>query len=344
MKEYKNIEEKVPLSGLSTFKVGGHASYLLRVTSCDEIKEAVLFAKEKSLPVMFLGGGSNILFGDSGFNGLILKIDIKGIRAEEQKGGREEVLVTVGAGEGWDAFVAWTLAHGYFGLENLSAIPGTVGAAPIQNIGAYGVEAKDSIESVEVFDTESLEFKVLSNKECKFGYRSSIFKTPEGKSLVVTGATFRLSKLAEPKIGYKDLALYFKDKGIPTALEVRDAVTHIRGRKFPDLDTYGTAGSFWKNIICEASVAESLKAKYPDLPVYDAADGKKKLSTAFILDKVCGLREYRVGNVGLFAAQTLVVTNYGGATAEEIKNFIAKVKLIVKEKTGIVLEEEVVVL
>ncbi len=335
----KNIEEKVPLSGLSTFKVGGEASYLYRVSDEGELKAAIAYAKQENLPILILGGGSNMLFSEEGFKGLVIKLEMKGIKAEEEDGC---VLVNTKAGEEWDAFVAWTLERGYFGLENLSAIPGTVGAAPIQNIGAYGVEAKDYIKSVEVFDTETNSFKELSAAECRFGYRTSLFKLNEGKNYIVTGVVWRLSKTPDIKISYKDLTKYFEGKELPTPLEVRAAVTEIRKGKFPDLEMFGTAGSFWKNIICDKSAANKLKAEYPDMPVYDAGEGKSKISTAYILDKVCGLKNFREGNVGLYEKQTLVVVNYGGATADEIKSFVKKIKNIVKEKINIDLEAEVV--
>jgi UDP-N-acetylmuramate dehydrogenase len=339
MDNNKNIEQKVPLAGLSTFKAGGPASYLWHITSEGEVAEALDFAREKALNVLILGGGSNMLFPEDGFNGLVIKLEIKGIDAKEDGA---DVLVTAKAGEEWDAFVAWTLDRGYFGLENLSSIPGTVGAAPIQNIGAYGVEAKDMIEAVEVYDTEKGAFRQLTAIECGFGYRTSIFKKDEGKKLIVTAVTWKLSKVPQIKIGYKDLANHFEGKDMPSPTDVRKAVIGIRRGKFPDLSVYGTAGSFWKNVICDRELADELKDKYPDMPIYDADNGRKKISTAYILDKVCGLKNFREGSVGLYANQTLVVTNYGGATAEEIKSFVEKVKNIVKEKTNIELEEEVV--
>lgn len=328
--------ERIQLSEYSTMKIGGEA-LVFRVTKKEGIREAVEHAKGLNLPVFVLGGGSNVLFPDHGYAGLVIKLESKGIVADGD-------MVTAEAGEEWDAFVAWTLEHGYYGLENLSGIPGTVGASPIQNIGAYGVEVKDLIESVEVFDTEDLVFKVLINKECEFGYRTSTFKKPEGKRYVVTSVKFRLQQKFSPKIMYKDLAKYFDDKASPAPQEVREAVLEIRSRKFPNLKTYGTAGSFFKNVICEAQMAGGLHSAYPDMPVFDASNGMKKISTAYILDKICGLHGLREGNVGLYANQSLVVVNYGGATAEEIKNFIAKIKDIVKQKTGIDLEEEVVVM
>jgi len=342
-------EEKVPLSGLSTFKIGGDASHLFRVSGIDDLKEALAFAKVSNLPIQILGGGSNMLFHDDGFEGVIVRLESKGIR-EEKKSGREEegkadedVYIRAEAGEEWDAFVEWTVSHGYFGLENLSGIPGTVGATPIQNIGAYGVEVKDFIESVEVFDTDRDLIRTLTPLECKFGYRTSLFKGVAGKSLIVLSVTFKLSKLPNIKIGYKDLTNYFKDNTEPTPEEVREAVISIRSAKFPDLTLFGTAGSFFKNVICESGIADRLKAEYPDIPLYDAGENMKKISTAFILDKVCGLRDFRIGSVGLYTNQSLVVVNYGNASSEEVRNFVSKVKEIVKEKTGIQLEEEVVI-
>lgn len=328
--------ERILLREYSTMQIGGEAS-AFRIATKEKIKEAVDLAKKDGLSIFILGGGSNVVFPDQGYDGLVIKLESKGIAVEGN-------VITAEAGEEWDAFVAWTLVHGYYGLENLSGIPGTVGAAPIQNIGAYGVEVKDLIESVEVFDTEDLAFKVLINKECEFEYRTSTFKKPEGKRYIVTSVKFRLSQKFSPKITYKDLDRYFEGNANPTPDEVREAVLEIRSRKFPNLKTYGTAGSFFKNVICEAHVADRLHSAYPDMPVFNASNGMKKISTAFIIDKICGLHGLREGNVGLYANQSLVVVNYGGATAEEIKNFILKVKSIVKEKTGIILEEEVVML
>lgn len=329
--------ETISLAEVSSFKIGGRAS-VIRISKKEDIKDAVAKANENGAPIFILGGGSNVLFPDSGIDAVVIKVENKGIKEDE------EGVVTAEAGEEWDSFVAWTLSHGYYGLENLSGIPGTVGGAPIQNIGAYGVEVKDLIKSVEVFDIKNSRIRVLPNAECHFGYRTSLFKTEAGKRYIVTAVTFRLSTTPKIKIDYKDLTQYFSNNQDPTPQEVRDAVIKIRGGKFPDLSTHGTAGSFFKNIICEASLADGLKDKYPDIPVFDAGGDKNKISTAYILDKICGLRDFRRGNVGLYTNQTLVVVNYGGATSLEVRNFIAEIKLIVKEKTGIDLEEEVVIL
>ncbi len=342
MKNEKNIkvQTKVPLKGLSTFKVGGDASHFFEIKDKSELKDVVEFANISNLDIFVVGGGSNILFSDKGFDGLLIKINNKGIVFNKLND--SDVLVTAEAGEDWDGFVLWTIQNGFYGLENLSAIPGTVGASPVQNIGAYGTEVKDYIDSVEVFDINSKEHRMLTSAECNFGYRFSIFKTKEFKHLIVTSVTFKLSLVPKINISYKDLQNYFKENTSPTPKEIRDAVIIIRKGKFPDLNVYGTAGSFFKNIICDESDIDELKKQYEDMPVYDVGEGKVKVSTAFILDKICGLKGYREGEVGLFENQTLVVVNYGNSTASEVRTFINKVKGIVKEKTGIQIEEEVV--
>lgn len=336
-----NMQTDISLREYSTMKVGGRARYLIEIKSKDALVEAIRFAKSKDLEILCVGGGSNILFGDQGFGGAVIKISTKGIAMKQDV---DEVIVSSEAGEAWDDFVKDNLDKGYFGLENLSGIPGLVGAAPIQNIGAYGVEAGNLISEVEVFDTNNLEFKKMSASECKFGYRDSVFKNKDAKHLIVTSVTFKLSKIPNTNISYKDLANHFEGKDSPTPIEVREAVLSIRGKKFPDLKTHGTAGSFWKNVVCIAPVAERLKAEFPDLPVYDVMGGMKKISTAFILDKICGLKGFRIDDVGLYPNQSLVVVNYGDASASDIKDFILQIKNIVKQKIGIDLEEEVVVL
>lgn len=336
------VQKQVPLKGLSTFKIGGNASHLFVLEDKGDLVCAVSFAKENNLPIFILGGGSNVLFADSGINALVIKISNKG--KEYKKNNEIEVLVTAEAGEGWDDFVAWTVENGFFGLENLSAIPGTVGASPVQNIGAYGVEVKDCIESVEVYDINTQQFKSLTNHECKFGYRYSIFKTKEGEGLIVTSVTFKLSSKPTANVSYKDLAHYFKDNANPIPIEVRNAVIEIRKGKFPDLKIYGTAGSFFKNIICSEVDIKELKERNPQMPVYGVGGGMVKISTAFILDKICGLKGFRKGEVGLYENQSLVVVNYGSATSQNVKIFVDEIKNIVKEKTGIKIEEEVILI
>lgn len=334
-----NIRERVSLREYNTFKVGGIARFFVEVASIDELKEAVTFAQKKDLPMFILGGGSNVLIDDEGFAGLVIRMAIMGMKWEAQD---DHVIATVGAGEGWDNFVATAVAKNYSGVENLSSIPGTVGASAVQNIGAYGVEVRELIISVDVYDAKNNIFKTLTNEECAFGYRDSIFKTHT--HLVVVGVQFRLEKTYVPKQAYKDIALYIEERGVTTLSlqEMREAVISIRAKKFPDLATYGTAGSFFKNpIVCKADGEEFLR-KYPDAPHYPAPQGMVKLSAAWIIDHVLNMKGVREGAVGTWNAQALVIVNYDDATSVEVKNFIKKIRDASLEKIHIILEPEVI--
>lgn len=337
MSKVSNLEENICLSRLTTLKVGGPARFLWRIEKKEDLFEAFDFIKKNNLPFFVLGGGSNILIDDSGFLGVVLKMEIKGMDLKIEKG----IFLEVGAGENWDEFVAFTVKEGFWGVENLSGIPGTVGASAIQNIGAYGAEVKNVISEVEVFDSEKLEFKILKNKECFFAYRDSIFKKSEGKKFVITKIIFNLSKEPNPSLSYKDLISVFPE-GSSDILAIREAVLKIRAQKFPDLSVYGTAGSFFKNIIVDENKFKDFKAKFSDVVAFDHADDKKKISSGWILDKVLSLRGAREGDVGLFQNQSLVLVNYGKAKAEDIKKFSQKIKSLVKEKTDLEIEEEVV--
>ena len=335
------IEENISLANLNTFKTGGVARYFIRVHFVDDIKNAVLFANKENVPFFVLGGGSNILIPDQGFEGLVIKIEIDGVEWSSEGG---FVLALVGAGKKWDNFVSLAVEKGFFGVENLSGIPGTVGASPVQNIGAYGAEVGSTILWVEVFDTSSLETKKLSNLECQFGYRDSIFKKPEGKNFVITRVCFRLSKESKLNTDYADVKKFFSEKNIknPTISDLRNAILEIREGKLPDLKKYGTAGSFFKNPIVNKKLFDELKKKYPELPSYETdVANKVKVSLAWILDKVCGLKGAREGNVGTYKNQPLVIVNFGGGTTAEIENLASRIISTVKEKTGIEIEVEV---
>lgn len=326
------------LSFFSTLKVGGAAKFFVSVQSEEEVQNAFNFALKEGLPVFVLGGGSNVLFSDEGFKGVVIKNEIKGI---ELKDLGSEVLVSSGGGENWDDLVAFCVAQGLYGLENLSGIPGTVGASPVQNIGAYGTEAKDTVFDITFFDPQTKEFKTILNENAKFSYRNSIFKN-ELKSSFITKVSFLLSKKSNLNITYKDLNIFFQEKKEISLLDVRNAVLTIRSKKFPDLNIYGTAGSFFKNIILEKEKGEEFLKKFPNTPFF-VIDGERiKIPTGFILDKICGLKGFREGNTGLFESQSLVLVNFGGASAKEIFDFKEKIKTIVYEITGLKIEEEVV--
>ena len=335
-------KENVSLANLTTFKSGGLARFLVSIKRKEDLEEVCKFAYEKRLPTFILGGGSNVLISDSGFSGVVIKMETKGVSFAEEG---DHVLVASEAGEPWDELVKKTVERGLWGFENLSAIPGTVGASAVQNIGAYGVEVRDLISEVEVFDKKDLSFKILKNEDCEFGYRESVFKKENGKDFIVTKVFFKLSKNGKPNVSYKDLLNFFStnEKENINPESIREEVVSIRSKKFPDMSVYGTAGSFFKNLIVDEKKFQELKLVFADIVSFEMPDGKRKLSTASILDKVCGLKGYREGNVGLFENQPLVVVNFGKASTGEIKKFVENIKEKVKEKISVELEEEVVI-
>ena len=333
------VQENVSLKAYTTLRIGGDARYFVEVTSVEELQEAARFSKDHNLAVFVLGGGSNILFPDEGWDGLVIKVAIKGRDVIEEN---ETVTITVGAGEDWDAFVAYTVEQGWWGIENLSGIPGLVGATPIQNVGAYGVEVDQLIESVEVFNLDTGETSILDNASCQFSYRNSMFKTEAGRRLVVLRVTFVVSNERNAKLTYKDLQKHFADADHePTLQEIRDAVLLIRAGKFPNLEETGTAGSFFKNPIISNEQYEELQQHYPEIPSYSVGDERTKVPLAWILQHVCDLKGYTKNNVGLFEKQPLILVTGEAATAVEVKNFIFFVKEKVFRKTGIKVEEEV---
>ena len=334
------IQERVLIAPYTTFGIGGEAEYFAVASSEDELAASINQAREQDWSVTILGGCSNMLVSDSGVKGLVIIYVIKGIVADPEGG---SVKVIVGAGEVWDDLVAHTVEEGWWGLENLSAIPGTVGATPIQNVGAYGVEVKEMIEAVRVYSPEREDFLILTNAECRFSYRDSFFKSPEGKNLIVVGVTYRLSLKPTPILHYKDLAM-LADEDDLTQENIRAAVISIRAEKFPNWHELGTAGSYFKNPIISEAEFVSLQAKYPELPGFSEPDGRVKVSLGWVLDKICGFKGVRDGNVGTFKTQALALVNYGGATAEEVLGFEKKIASEVKERTGIIIEREPVLI
>ncbi len=333
------FEKDVLIAPHTTFKIGGRARFFCMVNSTEELLEALQFARIEEVPFFVLGGGSNVLFSDGDFPGLVIHMNMKGVQVEERK---EQSRVTVAAGEHWDSFVEQTVRLNLWGLENLSLIPGSVGASPVQNIGAYGVEVMNCVDSVHTIDAETGKEKIFSNKECRFAYRDSIFKKLGFKRYIITAVTFVLSTKPSPNLTYKDLHQYFLDRNIttPTQREIRDAVIEIRTSKFPNLATVGTAGSFWKNPIIDPSDYERLASAYPGLPSYPAGE-KIKVSLAWILDRVCNLKGYSQGKVRLFERQPLVVVSEQGALSSEVRHLSEAVSGIVEGKTGIRVEPEV---
>ncbi|KKU81465.1 MAG: UDP-N-acetylenolpyruvoylglucosamine reductase [Parcubacteria group bacterium GW2011_GWA1_47_8] len=333
------IQEFVPLAPLTTMRTGGQARYFARVTSIANLHRVVLFAKEKSLPLFVLGGGSNVLVSDEGFPGLVLKIEICSIAYEEQGA---HVCVVSGAGEAWDDLARDAISRSLWGVENLSLVPGTVGGAVVQNIGAYGAEVSEVVAWVEVFDRETGETKIISRAACAFGYRTSIFKTHP--YLIVTRVALLLARQGSPRTNYEDVQKYFNERHIsePTLGDIRSAIVAIRTAKLPPPE-FGTAGSFFKNPVVGKEIFDELVKKFPEIKSYPGGDdGAVKLSAAWILDHVGGWKGIRQGNVGVYGNQALVLVNYGGARTNEILALADAMKKDTEEKTGVHLEEEVV--
>ncbi len=334
-----NIQNNILLAEKTTFRIGGIAKFYTEVFSLEDLKEAINFSKKEKIPFVVIGGGSNLLINDKDFNGLVIKNSILGIEWNDLG---EKISVSACSGENWDNLVSLTVERGLFGFENLSLIPGSVGASPIQNIGAYGAEVKQTIESVEAFDTEKMEIISFTNKECKFGYRDSIFKKPENKKYIVTRVNYILQKSGDTFIGYTDLADYFVRRGIARATpkEVREAVIYIRTNKLPDIKKVGTAGSFWKNPVVTRERFDELKKIFPEIPGH-ATEGAMKLSAGWIIDKILGLKGYCIGDACVSEKQALVLVNKGKATYEDINNLAKKIETETKEKINISLEREV---
>ncbi len=331
------IEKNVHLSAYTTLKVGGVADYFVVVNSEEELVAAFQFAKQTEKPPLIIGGGSNLLVSDSGYRGLVILNQIKGREYIQDK---NTIILTCGAGEILDEVIEEVAKRNYWGLENLSAIPGTIGATPVQNVGAYGVEVSSLITEVMAIHSETLEEKIFTNEECEFGYRDSYFKTETGKKWVVVSVTMKLSLDPKPKLDYGTLKSLQENKNI-SVLEVRKAICDIRAEKFPNWHEVGTAGSFFKNPIIPTAQYEILKEQYPDLVAFVVSDKQMKISLGWLLDHVCNLRGYCRDGVCLYEKQALVLVNTNAKNAKVIDEFADHVKDLVEEKTGIKIEREV---
>lgn len=333
------LERDTALAPFTTLQIGGSATFFVRASALEDIRQAVCYAKTENLPIFVLGGGSNVLISDLGFSGVVIKNELRGISF---KSDGTDAMVTVAAGECWDAFVEEAVRRKLYGIENLSGIPGTVGAAPIQNIGAYGAEVSNSIEWVEVFDTRNENVIRLTPSQCLFGYRDSIFKHPEGKYHIIISVHFRLRGAGVPDLSYKDLKNYFEESTEdPSLHNVRNAVLTIRRAKFPHSSDVGTAGSFFKNLVLLREEYERVRGVHPDIPSFPMKDGRYKISLAWILDRVCNLKGTWYGNVGMSKCQPLVLVTRLGATAHDVEQFADSVEKCVYKKIGVHIEREV---
>lgn len=328
---------RIDLRDRNSFHVVQHARRLVEFDTAEELRE--LFAAERPEKWMVLSGGNNILFTRD-YDGLLLTPKADGIRILSEEGDR--VRVRAEAGLEWDDLVAWAVEHDLWGVENLSLIPGKVGAAPVQNIGAYGTEAKECLESVECFCVDTGNTLILAAGHCGFGYRESVFKRTLKGRVVILAATFLLSRTPRPVLGYGDVVREVEARGGATLRNIRDAICSIRRSKLPDTEVLGNAGSFFKNPVVDRSVAERLRAEAPDMPLYPSAEGpeRMKLAAGWLIDR-CGLKGYRQGSVGVHEKQALVLVNHGGATGNEVLELARHVQRTVKERFGVEIDTEV---
>ncbi|MFA6430412.1 MAG: UDP-N-acetylmuramate dehydrogenase [Candidatus Paceibacterota bacterium] len=327
------IKEKIKLSDYSTFRAGGDARFFCDISSVEDLKESIDFAQRNNLKFMILGGGSNILFDDLGFNGLIIKNNILGIKKESEN--NESIIFSFGSGEILDDAINFIVENNFSLSENLSGIPGTIGGAVFQNAGAYGVEAKDIVISVEVYDTNTQEIFLIPKEKCNFLYRQSIFK--KNKNLIITKVYLKLNKNFIPNLEYTGL----KDIKNTSAKDIREGILNIRKERLPDWKKLGTAGCFFKNpIITEDKYLEISKV-YKDIPKFKAEEGFVKISLGYVIEKICDLKEFKIGDVGLYKKHSLTVINFKNAKSSEIKSFVKVIEEKVFEKIGIKIEREV---
>jgi UDP-N-acetylmuramate dehydrogenase len=337
MSEAFTLRRNVSLRDFNSFRVEARANSLVTVNAAEAIPAALAAARHDALPLLVLGEGSNVLFA-ADFPGVILRPHCAGLRMESEDA--RGALLRVGAGIVWDELVDWTLTHGLTGLENLALIPGWVGAAPVQNIGAYGVEIREFIEYVDAWNTGNGHPQRLRGPECGFGYRDSVFKRNPDR-WIITAVGLRLPRQHELRLDYPGLREELSAMGItsPRAADVAVAVRHLRRRKLPDATRVGNAGSFFKNPLVSAGVAERLVERYPELPVFPADDGLRKLSAAWLIES-CGWRGYREGDAGISTRHALVLVNHGKATGAELLRLARRVADSVEERFSVRLEPE----
>jgi UDP-N-acetylmuramate dehydrogenase len=334
------ITKNISLKKYNTFALDYKADCIIRIKT---EKEAISLFKGDitwKKPLLILGGGSNILF-TSDFKGTILCPDIRVIRIKADENGN--IIISAGAGIKWDKLVEWTVDKGYGGLENLSLIPGTVGAAAVQNIGAYGSEVKDVIQKVRTISIKDGTIRFFTHEECKFEYRNSIFKSRRKGEFLVTRVYFRLKTRPVYNLGYGSLKEEVKKTGEATLENVRNAVIKIRRSKLPDPEIIGNAGSFFKNPLVDMKEYELLKFKYPEMPSYDDISGGKKLAAGWMIEQ-CGWKGKRSGDAGIHEKQALVIVNHGNASGKDIYDLSENIRKSVQDKFGVLLEREVEVI
>ncbi|KJK06441.1 MULTISPECIES: UDP-N-acetylmuramate dehydrogenase [Pseudomonas] len=330
-------QQQVSLKPYNTFGIDVKARYYTEAHNDDDVRQALAEASEQGVAVLVVGGGSNLLL-TADIQALVLRMVSRGLRILADDG--EHVVVEAEAGEPWHPFVQWSLAQGLAGLENLSLIPGTVGAAPMQNIGAYGVEIKDVFAGLTALDRQTGELRDFSLEECAFAYRDSLFKREPGRWLILR-VRFALSRVMQAHLDYGPVRQRLSEQGIaqPTAQNVSDAICSIRREKLPDPVELGNAGSFFKNPVVAAVLADKIRLQHPGLVAYPQADGQMKLAAGWLIEQA-GWKGHREGDAGVHRLQSLVLVNYGQASGLQLHQLAQKIQADILERFGVTLEME----
>lgn len=344
-----DIKQDYPLANLTTFHIGGPAKFYAKASSLDELRAVLQLAKDKNLAILILSSGSNMLVSDQGVDGLVIEVDFRGINIVADE--TDSVELKVGSGEIWDDVVAWAVNHNFWGMENLSLIPGKTGAVPVQNVGAYGQEASRVVSQVEALKLDTGELKVFHNDECNFGYRQSNFNTVWKNQFVILSVNFKLSKHPNPNLSYVDVKNYFANQSDPPLAQIRQAIISIRQNKFPDLSQMGCAGSFFKNLVLNEDQYQVLEQnvrnnfsneiveKLREIKNKFLPDKGIKIPTAFLID-ICGLKGTAFGGAKLWEKQALVIVNTGTAKASDVLGLFRLVRQTVFQKTGMEIVNE----
>jgi UDP-N-acetylmuramate dehydrogenase len=332
------IKTNVPLKDYSTMRLGGIARALTTVTTKEELAEAVEWAKGRKLSLLMLGGGSNVIFSD-GYDGLVVINALHDFQVLTEDD--DSATLQIGAGEVWDDIVARSVALGFTGLEKLSAIPGTAGATPVQNVGAYGAEIGDVLTELEAYDTKTKQFMTLTNEQCQFSYRHSIFKSVGERRYIITSITLRLSKQPPQPPFYEALQSYLDKNHITeySPAAVRSAVVAIRAQKLPDPQLMANTGSFFKNPIVERGVLVHLQQNHPEMPFYEMSGGRIKLLAGWLIDQT-GLKGYRSHGMKIYEKNALVFINESAKDYDDLLTFKQEIVDKVHEKFGVTLEQE----
>lgn len=328
-----NIQKQFQLKPFNTLSLNAMAAEYVQIETTEDVVDALHYAKQQQRNVLILSGGSNMLLPEH-IDALVMHMDIQGVELLSEND--ESFTLRVGAGQNWHAFVQWTTTQKMYGLQNLALIPGLVGASPVQNIGAYGVEVGEFIDYVEVYDRKMQQFTQISAKDCEFSYRHSIFKDDPNR-YIITYVVFKLLKKADLKISYGDLKAAVGDE--LTAENLQKQVIHIRQSKLPNPSEYPNAGSFFKNPIIQATEYEQLSSQFPSLPHYPQANGSVKIAAGWLIDQA-GWKGKQLGDVGMFKKQALVLVNYGDAKLQDVQATYRAVQQDVVQKFNVLLEPE----